>query len=62
MNFMKPYLVSMATDVTKVTYKSPSNHKCFEDISIGQHTTRYLTSIEDEFDPVPYYRLFIEVL
>ena len=38
MNFIKPDLVSMATDVTKVDYKSPSNHKCFEEISIGQQT------------------------
>ena len=51
MNFIKPDLVSMATDVTKVDYKFPSNHKCFEEISVGQQTTRYLISIEDQCDP-----------
>ena len=37
MNFIKPDLVSMTTGVTKVGYKSPSNHKCLEEISIDNN-------------------------
>ena len=61
MNFIKPDLMSMATDVTKVDYKSPSNYKCFEEISIGQQTTRYITFIEMSVIQPPYCT-FMKVL
>ena len=61
MNFIKPDLVGMATGVTKVDYKSPSNHKCFEEISIGQQPQDI--SLPSKMSVIqPTYRHYIKVL